>query len=377
MPSRASSPDPMMIKHVVLVAHADPPIHGQAVAASALLDESRSWTSTKLHHVNAVYAGSRGELTGFTFGKLLKLLRYIIQTIRLVRKTDAQAVIVTPAFFRGPFIKDAVMISAIRALTSAKVVGWVHMDPARIGYGSAPGWFRNIMTSTIGKVDSWCACSTALLDLWPSFLPRNRCVGLPNGIDAPPQPNRPASGGRLKVAYLSAMDREKGWLEALTAARSICSTHRDIEFHFHGNVPSPADEPEVLKAFSEGPHADRIHWHGPAWGDRKWSALADADLFCFPSHTEQFPIAVLDAMAAGLPVVATRVGAVSDAIEPGKGGWLVAPRDAVELEAALLEAISDPLKLRTFGEHNRRRFEERFTRESFGRRWEAHLQSLT
>ena len=73
--------------------------------------------------------------------------------------------------------------------------------------------------------------------------------------------------------------------------------------------------------------------------------------------------------------VASRVGAVADAIESGKGGWLVSPGDAFELEQALLLAISDPCRLRAFGEHNRNRFEEQFTRVAFGKRWEMFLQS--
>lgn len=361
--------------HVVLVAHADPPIHGQAVAAAALIEESKGWSSIKLHHVNAVYAETRGDLTGFSIGKLFKLARYLIQSVRLVWATGASVVIVTPAFFRGPFLKDALMIFTLRTLTRANVIGWVHMDPARIDIESAPGWLRKIITVTTSRVASWVACSTALVEQWPDFLPKDRCIGLANGIAAPVSLPRDVLLPRLRVTYLSAMDPEKGWIEAVTAARSICSSNPHVEFHFHGNALSQEDELQLRAEFESGPHADRILWHGPAWGDQKWAALASADLFCFPSHTEQFPIAVLDAMASGLPVVASRVGAVSDAIESGKGGWLVPAKDAAELVNALVLAISNPSRLRAFGEYNRRRFEEQFTRAAFGKRWETFLQT--
>ncbi len=362
---------------VVLVAHADPPIHGQAVAAAALIEESKGWSTIKLHHVNAVYAESRGDLTRFSVRKLFKLVSYLIRSVRLVRSKGASVVIVTPAFFRGPFLKDALMIGALRAFTRAKVVGWVHMDPARIEFESAPKWLKKIITMIMRSVDSWLACSPALVEMWPGFLPKRLCTGLANGIEAPSCPQRGAPLPVLRVSYLSAMDSEKGWVEAVAAARSICSGNPHVEFHFHGNALSLEDESKVKQEFELGPHADRIRWHGPAWGDRKWAALASADLFCFPSHTEQFPIAVLDAMASGLPVVATRVGAVADAIEQGRGGWLVSPGNAAELEQALVLAISDPHRLRAFGEHNRRRFEEQFTRAAFGKRWEKFLQSKT
>lgn len=101
MPSRAFLPDFMSPTNVVLVAHADPPIHGQAVAAAALIEESKSWGTIKLHHVNAVYAENRGQLTGFSIGKLFKLGRYVIRSIWLVRVSMASVVIVTPAFSEG------------------------------------------------------------------------------------------------------------------------------------------------------------------------------------------------------------------------------------------------------------------------------------
>lgn len=66
-----------------------------------------------------------------------------------------------------------------------------------------------------------------------------------------------------------------------------------------------------------------------------------------PSLEEGFPIAALDAMAAGLPVVATPVGGVPELIEDGKTGWLVPPRNAEALAARLRSLLRDKeLRLR-------------------------------
>ena len=61
-----------------------------------------------------------------------------------------------------------------------------------------------------------------------------------------------------------------------------------------------------------------------------------------PSLEEGFPIAALDAMAAGLPVVATSVGGVPELIEDGKTGWLVPPRDAEALASRLRLLLCNP-----------------------------------
>ncbi len=69
--------------------------------------------------------------------------------------------------------------------------------------------------------------------------------------------------------------------------------------------------------------------------------LSAADIFVMPSLSEGLPLAILEAMAAGVPVVATAVGGVPELIRPGDTGWLVQPRNEDELARALLEVSAD------------------------------------
>jgi len=67
----------------------------------------------------------------------------------------------------------------------------------------------------------------------------------------------------------------------------------------------------------------------------------EADVFIFPSHFEGFPVALLEAIAAGLPCVATDVGGVADILDGGRAGVIVAPRSPAALGAALSSVVSD------------------------------------
>jgi glycosyltransferase involved in cell wall biosynthesis len=86
-----------------------------------------------------------------------------------------------------------------------------------------------------------------------------------------------------------------------------------------------------------------------------------ADIFCLPSIYEGFPVAILEAMAAGLPVVSTSVSGIPEAVEAGVTGLLVEPEDAAGLTRALERLAADAELCRDMGNNARRLVRERFS----------------
>jgi glycosyltransferase involved in cell wall biosynthesis len=84
-------------------------------------------------------------------------------------------------------------------------------------------------------------------------------------------------------------------------------------------------------------------------------------LFCLSSRLEGLGTSLLDAMALGLPVVATAAGGIPEAVEDGVSGRVVPPRDPKALAAALVDVLGDDERRRAYGAAGRRRFLERFT----------------
>jgi glycosyltransferase involved in cell wall biosynthesis len=99
--------------------------------------------------------------------------------------------------------------------------------------------------------------------------------------------------------------------------------------------------------------------------------LADADVFVLSSRSDGLPMSVIEAMAAGLPVVASAVGGVHELVVDGETGLLVAPGDPAALAAALTRLASDPAYRRRLGDAGRARAEQRFDLAPFRR---AHVE---
>ncbi len=100
----------------------------------------------------------------------------------------------------------------------------------------------------------------------------------------------------------------------------------------------------------------------PGWLSQREAAeaYAAANIFVLPSHEEGLSIALLEAMAHGLAIVATPVGAHGEVIEDGKNGLLVRPGDPAALTAALRRVIDDADLRRRLGRAARARFEEKY-----------------
>jgi glycosyltransferase involved in cell wall biosynthesis len=159
----------------------------------------------------------------------------------------------------------------------------------------------------------------------------------------------------------------KGHSDFLKAAREVISQIPEVRVLLVGEDRGIQKDVE-RQAKDLGIH-DLIQFLGRR--DDVPQLLAAADLSVLPSHEEGFSNVILESMAAGLPVVATRVGGNSEAVVDGASGWLVPPRNPSIMAEKIVDLLRDSQRARAWGKRGNDRVKENFTIEKMV---EAHLK---
>ncbi|WP_437570980.1 glycosyltransferase [Sorangium sp. So ce542] len=171
------------------------------------------------------------------------------------------------------------------------------------------------------------------------------------------------------LGTVAVLSRQKGIDVLLDAAGEVLGRDPRAHVVIAGDGPARAD----LEARRAGMAArERVHFLGLR--SDVPDVMAGLDAYVLSSRWEGLPLAVLEAMAAGKPIVATRVGGVPEAIEDGAGGYLVAPEAPRALADRLLALLSDPAAAAAMGARNAQAFDARF---SLGAMLAAHERLFT
>lgn len=144
------------------------------------------------------------------------------------------------------------------------------------------------------------------------------------------------NGGAL-IGSLGRLDPQKGYRDLIRAARQVVDKRPDVSFAVAGEGCERAMLEGQIAATGLGDH-----FHLCGFRSEVASFLSALDLFVSSSHWEGLPLAVVQAMQARVPVVATRVGGTPEIVVPEETGTLIPPSDPDALARAILRALSHP-----------------------------------
>jgi glycosyltransferase involved in cell wall biosynthesis len=196
-------------------------------------------------------------------------------------------------------------------------------------------------------------------------VPRARVHVIPNGVMldrfAPRTDPRPVT----TIVTVANLRREKAHEVLLAAAAQLAPRHPALQFLIVGDGPRDAE----LRALATTLGVDaQVSFLGHR--EDVPALLAQADMFVLPSRSEAFPNGVIEAMAAGLPVVASRVGGLLDLIDDGRTGLLVKPDSPVALVEAIESLLVSPARAAMIGASARQEVTQRYSFDRMVRAFE-------
>jgi len=173
------------------------------------------------------------------------------------------------------------------------------------------------------------------------------------------------------ITFIGAVSRTKDPLTFAQAAALIQRQFPGAHFFLAGAHADPDLTAEIKRFACE---AGIRHWHMPGFRKDVADILAAATVHVSTSQRESFGRTLIEAMAAGKPVVATHCGGPEEVVADGETGFVVPPRDPEATAAAVLELLNDPALAARMGAAGRKRVEHRFTADAYARGIEAVLE---
>jgi glycosyltransferase involved in cell wall biosynthesis len=250
------------------------------------------------------------------------------------------------------FLRDGVFMAAAR-LAGAKVIchyhGTVHTRFPSCETRSGRRIGRFLMSAAHRVIVLGPTYRRAMSEAWG----RDDIAWAPNVADVALFRNTPADApapwlarGDRGVLFVGRLSAPKGIYDLFEAIPRVLARHPEARFVLVGVAESDALELVIRAEAERRGIAARVTFLGSLAGAEKAAAFVASQMIVLPSWTEGFPLVIPEAMAAGLPVIATAVGAIPDFVKDGEDGFLVAPRHP-ELLADRICRLLDDEGLRT------------------------------
>ena len=230
-------------------------------------------------------------------------------------------------------------------------------------------WFNSVShkkQEQIKKMLKRCKYMVVLGEKWNSTIkkiePECNTIVVENAICIPQYTAR-WKDEECRLLFMGVLIKRKGVQDLIKAAKLV--KKKDAEINVHYEIAGTGEEEKFLKELVKKNNLEEyFEFSGWIDGQKKEECYKRATVMVLPSYNEGLPIAILEAISYGLPVIATDVGDISAAVHDGKNGYLVAPGDINGLADAIIR-ICDKNSYREFSDYSKKLAREKFDENKF------------
>jgi len=217
-------------------------------------------------------------------------------------------------------------------------------------YNQGGNWMKRLVSYSLNRADVHIVQSPQLADevrqmtvhpVYPIF------NGVPTDELRPSDLFAHSTGSDIVVITVGYLGYQKGTFDIIEAAAQLIKDRPNVKFKFIGGGEIERFHQLVVAKKV----ADRIQFEGVVSDKTRTELLQQSDIFLLPSYAEGQPIALLEAIAAGLPIISSTVGSIPEVVKENNG-FLVSPGDIKGIETALNKLVSNQALREKLGRYN-------------------------
>ena len=352
---------------IIIIGSTPPPHHGSNIYSQNLLN-SKIKEEFEVFHLDTSDHRNLDNLSKLDFINVYLAVKNIAELVWILIKIRPELVYIPPAASFLPYFRDGLFILSASFFSHAKIVIHMHRGNFFRGefYEKSNSLVRFFIRWTLNKVDIAIVLGKSLESIFYGLV--KYIVVVPNGTDFDPFNNRKyvtkPEKKEIIASYLGNLFEKKGVLDLLQAAKIVLDKHKNVKFRFAGpwTRQESRTKSRVFSFMYENNLLSKVEFIGTVLNKDKEKFLLDTDIFVFPSWFEGLPQVILEAMAAGCPVISTKdVGAIPEVVVDGVSGILVEKQNPKQIADAIIKLIKDPGLRKKMGEASRKRFKRYYT----------------
>jgi len=356
-----------MNEKILIIAPIPPPYHGVSMVTAMLLNSSEIKQRFEIFHVDTGGRRQTCEIQKFSVGNLVLTLTVYLKFIYLIlKRTEIKIVYLCLSQTRIGCARDAVFLLCAKVFNK-KVVMHLHGGGFRDYYDTENYFIKRLHRFLFsGKVFS-IVLSDELKWIFRGLIPERNIFVVSNGakdMQIVPWALKKTKES-IQVLFLSNCAKTKGFFDVLFAVRSVVERHENVCFVFAGSWFLRSEEKQAIDYIEHSGLKHNVKLLGMVIGEEKRKLYMESDIFVLPSYNEGQPLCVLEAMSAGLPVIATDTGAIKGTIIEGEGGLIVKKKNPQDVAKALNYLLENEDVMKRMRTQNRDRYSVFFTEEIF------------
>jgi glycosyltransferase involved in cell wall biosynthesis len=362
-------------KKVLFLSPLPPPYMGPTVASQIILNSGLK-NEFALIHLDTSDHRELDHLNTIDFRNIFLAIRhgFVLFWLIITRMPDLVYIPISQTTIG--YIRDSAYI-LISKIFNRKVVCHLRGGNFRNWYNFSSSFTRWYIRTVHSLVDGQIVLGKKLVKLFQGINSESKIYVVPNGKDDQIEYQKEYTHSKIRIVHLSNLQRAKGLFHVLDAVSEVYSKYgKNVEFVFAGNWIDEKTQ-NIYEKFYGSHNSLPIRIIGPVYGRNKYDFLLSSDIFVFtPVEEEGHPWVIIEAMAAGLPLIATDQGAITESVIERKNGFIVEKENPSQIAEKIGYFIDNPEQRKKMGEQSRRLYLENFTEEKMIKRLSQAFHSV-